>query len=557
MSDASTILQESFESQEMDYKFEKESWVMVTDSNGLSYSGSQLNYDLSVVCNGSFVDWDNSFLQVPLQLSVVPVGNIMSPVTNHDNFCASLKQNLLLVNSIYVSVANCDVVQHANYSGIACNYKLLSTYSNDKLQTFGSACGFYKDNSLFAYNTSGESLGIGECNNCIQLNQVFASNEAYTNYIDNNVNLGRVSRVMQEGGLDGNGNAGSNATYAKQTLQDYVVASQSGQNGANAATPDSVVYNLICNIPLGQMHDFFNKLPLVRGAFVRMQINLNTECACQVTVNGGGTAYAIYTPQTLHTVLPYQISPIGTGAQGMILGTPANAVLNTSLKIGNASLNQTRIWVRQVQLAPEAEKMYLSKLPQKKVCYDEVFSYRFNVGVNSSFNQLITPSITRLRGMLIVPVIGSNAHVSSSAGGVYASPLSSPFSSAGATTIMNHQITNFNVMLGGQQWYPQNINYTWQQFLYETDRTGAYGGRQELTSGLISYSDYVNGMGFVYVDLQAGADEASDAKSKSVLIQGICNTATPVASVDYFVYLFYEKQIDINCSTGEIVFRRD
>ena len=67
----------------------------------------------------------------------------------------------------------------------------------------------------------------------------------------------------------------------------------------------------------------------------------------------------------------------------------------------------------------------------------------------------------------------------------------------------------------------------------------------------------MNGMGFIYVDLQAGADEASDAKSKSVLIQGICNTATPVASVDYFVYLFYEKQIDINCSTGEIVFRRD
>ena len=333
------------------------------------------------------------------------------------------------------------------------------------------------------------------------------------------------------------------------------------------------------------MHDFFDKMPLVRGAFIRMQINLNAPCGCTVATSAGnvnspsgvaltqGQAWVNYVPAVMHMVLPYQVSPLDNATapnpqNGFKMSTQNNQTITTSLTVGNSYLKQTRMYIKQVQLAPETEKMYLSKLPSKRICYDEIFSYRFTVGAGGAysngnsangtpFQQLITPSIARLRGMLIVPLAGQNGHVSAAGSTAFASPLSSPFSSAGATTLMNHQITQFNIQLGGQQWYSQNINYTWQQYLYETSKTGAFGGENVLSSGLISYSDYVNGMGFVYVDLSNGADEASDAKNKSVQISGICQTATPVSSVDYFVYLFYEKQIEINCSTGEIVFKRD
>ena len=77
------------------------------------------------------------------------------------------------------------------------------------------------------------------------------------------------------------------------------------------------------------------------------------------------------------------------------------------------------------------------------------------------------------------------------------------------------------------------------------------GISNEMSSGLIDKNRYESGYGIVYVDLSLKSSQASDNVSRSVSILGTNNS---LVSLDLFCILAYQKEIDLNLSTGSLVF---
>ena len=70
------------------------------------------------------------------------------------------------------------------------------------------------------------------------------------------------------------------------------------------------------------------------------------------------------------------------------------------------------------------------------------------------------------------------------------------------TTCMGgSSLTNLNIQIAGKYYFSQNIDYNfkrYKQFLQQ----GVDGGlSNEIASGLITYQDFVNGYGFIYIPL--------------------------------------------------------
>ena len=101
----------------------------VTDSNGGNYPNSQVVFDLATLSNsGKFIDFNSSFITVPLVLNVALTTTGGASVENA--FIASLKNGYhQLINSLSVEIANMQVVNLTNTSHLDINYRLLTTSS--------------------------------------------------------------------------------------------------------------------------------------------------------------------------------------------------------------------------------------------------------------------------------------------------------------------------------------------------------------------------------------------------------------------------------------------
>ena len=71
-----------------------------------------------------------------------------------------------------------------------------------------------------------------------------------------------------------------------------------------------------------------------------------------------------------------------------------------------------------------------------------------------------------------------------------------------------------------------------------------------MSSGCISKSDFENSYGFYYVDLTNIESEAEDNSSKAVQVLFQNNVANANINLDYYVYLYFQKQIGLNISNG-------
>ena len=69
---------------------------------------------------------------------------------------------------------------------------------------------------------------------------------------------------------------------------------------------------MTANLPCKFLHDIFNKLSIVKSAYIRLILNLNTQS--QVVFSTDATDYTgRVSVNSLHNVLPFQLSPIGDG----------------------------------------------------------------------------------------------------------------------------------------------------------------------------------------------------------------------------------------------------
>ena len=539
------------------------------DSNNGSYPNGQVTFDLSTLSNsGKYIDFTSSFLTIPLVLNVnlTTTGGAQA----ENAFVASLKNGYhQLINSMSVEISNMQVVNLTNFSNLDINYKLLTTCSLEDERNFLPSIGFAKDTAESIYYTDAISTsGLGECNNKIA-NSLFSSAGGYgaTQW---NSNRGRLERQMNTSFDPVKGREGSDGTK----LHSQSVVTDTGKNHLVANGTKDVTYHILATIPLKIIHDLFKKLHLTKGMYMRMVLNLNTQCSttCVLAPNAGPPAtveYTSFTTTSLNGVLPFMLSPTGTGNGFLATGvTGVKATLgigksfDTTTSYPHNIMTSCRFYARVAEMTPTAEEQYLSAVPSKRILYNDILSFNtLSVPSGQSVSQILTNGISRPRYLLIVPNMagaingsGRGSLLSTVAGGLgsVGSPMNSPFSSSPGTTGFQAAISNLNILVSGQTIYQSNLVYGFEQFLEEVRGSNALNGGLPLglSSGLLSQNDWENGFRFVYVDLSRRISQANDDTSRSIQVS-FKNSAAYMADFNYIIS--YEKECTISTSTGALI----
>jgi hypothetical protein len=265
------------------------------------------------------------------------------------------------------------------------------------------------------------------------------------------------------------------------------------------------------------------------------------------------------------------LSPVSAG-NGFVTAAASETGTNLRLGLGIAkspisgtqvhpSMNQCRIYCCLYQMSPPYEEAYLLSTPTKKVLYNDILSFQvLNIAPQGTVSQILTNGISRLRYLLIHPLLSASINGSATvlnqsafaAGYGPIAPMNSPFSSAPGTTCPFAYVTNFNVLISGTNLYQSSLNYGFEHWLQENRSSNAVNGglSHGLSSGIISQQEYEAGYGFIYCDLSRKISQSSDDISRSV--QLVFTNASNLMT-DYYCILGYEREIVISTSTGALV----
>ncbi len=152
----------------------------------------------------------------------------------------------------------------------------------------------------------------------------------------------------------------------------------------------------------------------------------------------------------------------------------------------------------------------------------------------------------------MVPIVSASSNVCGLDG------KQSPFSSCPATTMPYSKIQNFQLQISGKPYFSTPISHT--QLMYNTmlrPELSVNGGALcslGMSSGCISKTDFESAFTYYWVDLGQLENEADDNTSKSV--QVLFTNAVPSGgttsnlSTDFYIYLYYQKMINLNISNG-------
>ena len=309
-------------------------------------------------------------------------------------------------------------------------------------------------------------------------------------------------------------------------------------------------------IYLKHLHSLFDKMPLVKGLFMQITLNLN-----QSSVSFTNTA-GVYSLTTVQSPLG-GVSPImlASGAADQGAAALADGAYTASIAVGRSCLNTTQLAIAGVQQSPLSgsvqlqvplytfspyfETSYISS-PIKRCVYEDLYQYTINnIAAGATYSNLITNGISNIRACLALPYFTATAN-----GNI--SPIQSPFDTAGGGTTSPLALqSQFNFQISGQNAiYNQGI-YSGQFFLSQVQGCNAINGNMVdgMTSGLVDLKNFELGYCYHYVNVgRMLSVEESVAKSVNLIGQNMSAKA-----IDMIVFISYGVQIQIDVFSGQRV----
>lgn len=527
--------------------FKDKDYAYVLDQNGGSYNG-QILIDTSTLSNvDRFANYREAYLEIPL---VMTLNNSSATAANFNGatapYAMALKAGFWqLIHSISVDFNGRSVVQLTPYTNMWVGFRAVTELSMNDVQKFGSSIGYSKDSSTsFSYSAAASADGIRLCNN-----RAYPALQSITTSTGEASNTGMLQRQLT-------------------TSTDPTVAPWSSfMNTASHATVGKPHYvntaaeykawYVIAKIRLRDVCDWFDELPLIKGASMKITINTNTA---SVTVTGAATP-TITTNSANISILggtcPFMVAssaanqgmnPIATAAAGnYIANISIGKCTNASLKAGAVSLTHPtlqacRLYVPLYEFTPSMASQFLALGTKKKVVYTDVYQYTVsNIAAGGTFNQLISNGIVNPKRLLIIPFMASTVDFS---------PFTSPFDTAPATTTPMVALTQLNIQLSGINVWSMNTQYDFESFMHELAETGVNGGKTPgLCSGLLSELDFATSYRYYLCNLGRRLPN-EDGVPKSVQIMG--TNASSIA-LDLYVFVEYERALNIDVVTGQIL----
>lgn len=540
--------------------FTKKDWLSILDNQNGSYVGNQCVIDTSQLANSNkYMNYREAYLTVPMYLTLSGAGLAPQTAATAADYTVGLKNWYgSIVHSLTLDMNGTTIIQQTPFCGLWNSFKLMTSLSISEVLTEGPTIGFYPDNAkAVGFLAAIGASGVGTCNN--QNAGAFPVVTAVANSMDN-FNEGLVRRqqawnfnpagfsILGTGPI---GVAWSSliSTTSLNTLWKSYISTAVAQ--AFQASITAVIY-------LRHLHSFFDKVPLMKGTFLRLTLNLNQSSVTAIcsTTSGVFTSCSVSSP--LGGVSPIMLAS-GASGQGSSAALVNNAGAYTvSLAVGNRVLNTTQAGATGVQATgplgnsvilnvpaytfnPVFESSYLSS-PIKKIVYTDIYQYIVNnIASSGTFNNLITNGIANIKSVLCLPFYTTAEN--------NISPLQSPFDPAGGgPTSPLCLLTQFNVQISGQ-----NAIYNTQRYAYEQFANQLYGvnsvngGMTEgVASGLISQTDFEMEYNYYYVNVGRMLPvEEAVPKSVSILGQNRSEKA-----IDIFVFVEYGVEVSVDILTG-------
>lgn len=598
--------------------FVRKDWLNILDNQNQNYQNNQSIIDTSQLSNSNkYMAYREAYLSVPLLLTMVSTnigaaGNAdivtLTPATangatvSYADYSLGLKNWFgNIIHSFTLDYNGTTIIQQTPFCNMWNSFKLMTTLSYNDILTQGATIGFYPDtSSAFSYVPSDviQPTGRFVCNNDLATTEnsfsgfktgegskyVGGADNAYLVGLGGNYGLTKriswinynplgacgIGTAVDTNLAPLNNDALINNGNLNQMWKSYISKQQNSTFG-NAATPAVMQISVMATIYLKHIHSFFNMVPLLKGAFVKMTMNLNNSTTTVnlplVATNAVACSVATYTSNTFVGGINPLLIPSGkTGSYNAWKATGVARPVYYNLSVGSAITDNTvssipnignvagtvsksvYLYVPAYTFNPTFEQAYLSVSP-KIIKYTDIYQYQvLNVLGGNPFNNLITNGIANIKSVLIIPFFAKTINAAGVAVEDYTEYLS-PFDPAGSTStapVVN--FANFNIQISGQ-----NAIYNMQRYGFEEFNNQLYGQfavngglTDGLTSGLIDFNSFQNSQCYYYVNVERMLP-VEQSVPKSVQIIG---TNYARQAINLFIFIEYGVQVSIDILTG-------
>ena len=563
--------------------FVKKDWLNILDNQNSNYNSNQSVIDTSQLSNSNkWLSYREAYLSVPMLLSVattnLATAGGFAPATDATSadYALGLKNWFgQIIHSLTLDYNGTTIIQQTPWCNMWNSFKLMTSLSLGDVETQGATIGFFPDDPLSwtMIGSGGVSTeGSGVCNNSNEISN--ANLTIFNRYRQTEGNEGFLRRQRcinydpdATAGVNVGG-AGANtfASLMSPSTTSQVWKSYISQktDGVNAGNQGVFAISIQATIYLKHLHSFFAMCPLLKGAYMKMTLNLNnTSTSFTATDDGAGNNASISlvgTSNAVGGVCPLMIASgkLGNGSSKSILGGSYTANLSVGAKCLDPTISSVvndgqvgrsiYLYVPSYTFNPVFEMSYLSS-PIKSIQYTDIYQYQVLKvgGASGQINNLITNGIANIKSILVIPFFSTGT---ANCGLPTGMPVyQSPFDPAGccATSPLTG-LTNFNVVVSGQNTIYNTQRYAFEEFNNQFYGVNAVNGGMTdgLTSGLIDRLGFDMEYSYYYVDLSRMLP-VEESVPKSVQLVG---QNTSQKELDFWVFIEYGVSVDIDALTG-------
>ena len=169
------VFEESINTEVSSSEFVDKQWLYVNDNNNGSYSGQIVLDTTSLSNSGSYINWSEAFIAMPLVLQAEGSATAITASNSLDYLMGMKNGFWQILHSMSVEFNNGSIIQQTPFLNVFCSFKNLTSWSQNDIQNWGAVCGFCPDTArswLYNNNSTANSLlnfmntsGQGYCNN--------------------------------------------------------------------------------------------------------------------------------------------------------------------------------------------------------------------------------------------------------------------------------------------------------------------------------------------------------------------------------------------------------
>ena len=528
------------DAQERVVLFSKKRIHRIVDVNQGNYSSNQIQFNLPELSTESaLLSLAESSVSIPYMIDVtLPQGS--SFTANHAwQYLVGLKgADFCVISGVQVSVSDVPVLNINEDTQNSLFWKAISQSTQDDLANFADSMCYAPDNGASATYID----GYGESNGKI-VTEAFANQ---VNYSADETNYGLLQRVKKSGFRP--------SSSAVSVFTDEAKTASKRRRFVERVDAQTIRYHMLLNIPMKYLaYDLFDKMPLVKGMYLKMNLNVHTAkstIALKVTgLNEDGNNIAVVSAPR-YTTCPYMLtdSRVNIGAAGVMT---INSYLVKNNKFGMSGCEFNAVLYTAL---PQVESNYLDTVPQKVIDYTtQTTTVLPRVTPNSAFQHMVHNGISKVRYLLIQPQISGSCNgsvvgdLTGTANGKFC-PNAFCLSSAPSTCVREVSIQDLQVKIGSQYLYDVPLTYTYDLFMAEI-RSAGIPIDEHSFSGLLSESAWQSNP-WIFIDLSRKSSLVDDEAVKSVHVSG---RNLSCVTCDYTFTLFANQQITLSTATGRIV----